>query len=366
VCGDDIRNVAKGNIYGLDISLCKICWGQIANEQPGHAINPDYPQMVDGWQQCEYHPRQGSQQCDGCGFSIGEPRMSVLPQYWSNGKVNLCPGCYIARNDWHTCACGCGKWVRVDCEHQSIERETIYCEKCGGLMWEEPRGCSECEKRQQQNAVVDLEAKQAERCESQQVVGTNSQPCTGQHVAVNVDSETVEDVEPPKVKAKQTPEQKQSKTNIWEAVKFAWELNDNAAWKLAKLQQFFMGTIKKSGKYKDFFDVQLDIPANALEVVAFGHWYKTEYDNISMPENGPKLRSHFETFRGSGERYQTFMRKAITTVTSKIPKIVMEGINDTPEVEEPEEEETITDEQKAEVFRMMKELEDKFSNRGVR
>jgi hypothetical protein len=347
--------------------------------------------------------------------------------YYHDGRGSvspklLCPGCYTARNDcepqipWNAAILNLDE-VEVDCLRcdgkciiDDVEDTTI-CLSCStvfdvqrncAIVDGSPRHeqvCDSCEIKgtcklrdgvelHEQNSVADLEATPTMAQVDAAIYGTRDKPVVADEHIGALCEVTVEDVEPPQQykKAtprkpigdsvdddlideptpKQTPEQKQAKTNIWEAVKFAWELNDNAAWKLAKLQQFFMGTIKKTGKYKDFFDVQLDIPANALEVVAFGHWYKTEYDNVSMPESGAKLRSHFETFRGSGERYQTFMRKAITTVTGKIPKIVMEGINDTPEEVEPEEEETITDEQKAEVFKMMKALEDKFSSRGAR
>ena len=166
---------------------------------------------------------------------------------------------------------------------------------------------------------------------------------------------------------KRTPEQKQADGNMWEAVKFVWRVDDNASWKIARLQQFFLGTIKKTGKYKAFFDTQLsDCAADASEVVAFGHWYRNEYDNIPLPENGDKLRSHFETFRGSGEQWQSFMRKAQKTILEKIPKFKSPGIEIEREQLTPAADgdvELISEEQQQEALKIMEDLADKFGGR---
>jgi hypothetical protein len=142
VCGGVCDN--DGLYCYYDVDICDGCgkWIEFGMS--------DYPQMVDGWQQCTYHPRQGTVWCSGsdCRGIIGDIDTVLTTSYYSNGKDDLCCGCWFKRNDWHTCACGCGKWVRVDCE---------------------------------QSTVVDLEAKPGERCESQQVVA---------------------DVEPPQQKAK--------------------------------------------------------------------------------------------------------------------------------------------------------------------
>ena len=163
---------------------------------------------------------------------------------------------------------------------------------------------------------------------------------------------------------KRTPQQKQTDGNMWEAVKHVWQVDDNASWKIARLQQWFLGTIKKTGRYKAFFDTQLnEQPADACEVVAFGHWYRSEYDNIPLPENGDKLRSHFETFRGSGERWQTFMRKANKTILEKIPKYTSPGIELEREQLNPVvegEQEIISEEQQQEAKQIMQDLADKF------
>ncbi|HEB26772.1 MAG TPA: hypothetical protein ENI05_03200 [Porticoccus sp.] len=168
-------------------------------------------------------------------------------------------------------------------------------------------------------------------------------------------------------KPKRTPEQKQADGNMWEAVKHVWRVDDNASWKIARLQQFFLGTIKKTGRYKAFFDTQLDEqPADGCEVVAFGHWYRSEYDDIPLPENGDKLRSHFETFRGSGERWQTFMRKANKTILEKIPKYTSPGIELEREQLQPVvegEQELISEEQQQEALKIMDDLANKFGGR---
>ena len=168
-------------------------------------------------------------------------------------------------------------------------------------------------------------------------------------------------------KPKRTPEELQRDNNMWEAVKYVWRVDDNASWKIARLQQFFLGTIKKTGRYKAFFDTQLnEQPADGFEVVAFGHWYRSEYDNIPLPENGDKLRSHFETFRGSGERWQTFMRKANKTILAHIPKYTSPDIELEREQLQPVvggEQEIISEEQQQEVKQIMQDLADKFGGR---
>ena len=168
-------------------------------------------------------------------------------------------------------------------------------------------------------------------------------------------------------KPKRTPEQKQTDGNMWEAVKHVWQVDDNASWKIARLQQFFLGTIKKTGRYKAFFDTQLnEQPADGCEVVAFGHWYRSEYDNIPLPENGDKLRSHFATFRGSGEHWQTFMRKANKTILAHIPKYTSPDIELEREQLQPVvegEQEIISEEQQQEVKQTIQDLADKFGGR---
>jgi hypothetical protein len=255
-----------------------------------------------------------------CGKCYGEPQLTA--EHDGRGNDTQIPTFDATNTDsngaWHTCECG--KWTRG----KGVD------------------GC-QCE---QPTTTADLQAKPTPTELDDAILV----PADGNDKLVQP-----ADVRKPKakkaLKPKQTPEEKQQRDNIFEAVKYTWRLDDNASWKIAKLQLFFMGTIKKTGKYKDMFDVQLtERPADAVEIVAFGFWYRDEYDGVTLPESGNKLRSHVETFRGSGDRWQTFMRSARRKIIEKVPAIKLPGVVEkqlAPEVVEEELIEVSPEEMKA-------------------
>lgn len=180
---------------------------------------------------------------------------------------------------------------------------------------------------------------------------------------------------PPKArkprKPKRTPEQKQADDNMFEAVKHVWKLNDNAAWKIQKFKKFLLGKIASSKADKRYGDVfkncQLNDPEGGLhpaiaqEVVAFGHWYRSTYDDMTIPEKGDTLLNHFQSFRGS-DKWESFMRKAERTIADKIPNIKLPGAVEKPP--EPAEEEYI--EMTPERIKQMNDLMDGIGRGGVK
>ena len=114
---------------------------------------------------------------------------------------------------------------------------------------------------------------------------------------------------------------------MWEAIKFVWQVDDSAGWKLARLQQWFMGTVKGKKFGAVWTDTQLkDNPATAEEVVAFGHWYRFNNPGLTLPGKGDTLRDYFETYKGGAE-YEQYLRKARNTIIDKIPKFTSPGID---------------------------------------
>ncbi|KKM68903.1 hypothetical protein LCGC14_1456270 [marine sediment metagenome] len=176
-------------------------------------------------------------------------------------------------------------------------------------------------------------------------------------------------------KPKRTPEQTQIDNNMFEAVKFAWKLSDGkeAAWKIQKFKKFMLGTIgntvadKRYGAEFKLCQLKEDTeagiyPARAREVVAFGHWWRSTYEGTSMPENGTKLLNQFQAFRAH-EQWESFMRKAATTILEHIPRFTSPGIELEREQLNPVVEgdvELISAEQQAEAKQIMQDLADKF------
>ena len=114
-------------------------------------------------------------------------------------------------------------------------------------------------------------------------------------------------------------------------------------------------------------DVEAGIyPARAREVVAFGHWWRSTYEGTSMPENGTKLLNQFQAFRAH-EQWESFMRKAATTILEKIPKYTSPGIELEREQLQPVvagEQELISAEQQQEAKQIIQDLADGFGKGG--
>lgn len=163
-----------------------------------------------------------------------------------------------------------------------------------------------------------------------------------------------------KPKSKKSEADKMAEANMWEAVKFVWELDDKAGGLIGKYRQWLLGKIPAS-KAKQFGEMwygnQLkDCPATAQEVVAFSHWYRFTKPGMSMPGKGDTLKDNFDAFRGSGKDYEAFLRKAEDTIRDKIPKFSSPGIELAREQALPKEEEEImeaTPELRAEVDRLI-------------
>lgn len=165
------------------------------------------------------------------------------------------------------------------------------------------------------------------------------------------DADLIDEPTPaPKTKAAK-PEPHPDGCSTWDAVAWAYGLTKDGSWKTAKLNKWFTGTIKSSKADlhygKEFKACQLDeYPATPSEIIAFSCWYRFKYDNdVDLPINGPKLRDHFETFRGAGELKDDYIRKAFG--------IIRETINPVAEFEEPAEEDLITEEQAQELKDMI-------------
>jgi hypothetical protein len=264
--------------------------------------------------------------CDGCfrdlppqsdGDASGDyPKETILPNGWSyiepgeTFECATCDGCKSLLGDKDT---ECNHYVNV-IDGKSI----ILCSDCyhGKYTTDTPNATSKCAE-QGKPTMQEVDAA---------IYGTRDEP-------VKVEPLNGNEI---------ANQQKQADKNLWKAVQHVWAIDDNGGWKVAKFVQFFTGTIKKTGKYKSMFDYQLtERPADALEVIAFGKWYRAEYDGVPLPENGEKLRTHFSSFRGSGERYDKFMRQAERTVRDKLPEIVIAGVSKPPQADEPEGEQEL-------------------------
>jgi hypothetical protein len=191
----------------------------------------------------------------------------------------------------------------------------------------------------------------------------------GKHIGAlcEVKPDEPEAKKPKRKKKTETPEEVQAKQNMIEAVKFAWKITDGekAKWKVTKLAAFLTGKVfpnmaKRYGE--EFYECQLKTdeesgtyPATPQEVVAFGHWYKFTYEQITMPEKGATLLNQFQTFRGH-QSYEAYLRKADNTIREQIPAMVIPGAVQTEE--EPQElmEGAGTPELKAKVDAMLDDL----------
>jgi hypothetical protein len=136
-------------------------------------------------------------------------------------------------------------------------------------------------------------------------------------------------------------QQKQEQDNLWEAIKFVWQLTDDAAWKITKIRKFLTGKVtgsKTDKRYgQSWYECQLsEDPSNPIEIVGFYHWYKFTYHGASMPEKGETLLNYIMTFRGS-EKYVSYMEKGQRTIMAKIPKIILQEMEEDEVVDEVDE-----------------------------
>jgi hypothetical protein len=153
-------------------------------------------------------------------------------------------------------------------------------------------------------------------------------------------------------------DKKRRDDNFWEAIKFAWSLTDDAAWKITRFRKFLIGKVGKSKvdkKYgEEWHRCQLsDDPATVTEIVGFYHWYNYKYKGVTMPEKGETLLNHFQTFRGE-EKYIDYMEKAQKTIINKIPKIKPIDENGDDEVFYNDDSDNIVDDQDTSVKELMR------------